>query len=175
MRFNLSEWALRNRALVVYAMLLIALVGAWSYRQLGQSEDPPFTFRAMVVRTLWPGATAQEVASQVTERIERRLMTTGQYEFIRSYSRPGESQVIFMARDSMRSAEVPDLWYQVRKKIGDLRPELPQGVVGPFFNDEFGDTFGNIYALTGPGFDYAVMKDYADRIELDLQRVDDVG
>ena len=109
-RFNLSEWALRNRALVVYAMLVLALVGAWSYQRLGQSEDPPFTFKAMVVRTLWPGATAQEVAQQVTERIEKQLMTTGEYEFIRSYSRPGESQVIFMARDSMHSKDEPDLW-----------------------------------------------------------------
>ncbi|HTM71400.1 MAG TPA: efflux RND transporter permease subunit, partial [Luteimonas sp.] len=175
MRFNLSEWALRNRSLVVYAMLVLALVGAWSYRHLGQSEDPPFTFKAMVVRTLWPGATAAQVAEQVTERIEKQLMTTGKYEFIRSYSRPGESQVIFMARDSMPSRDVPDLWYQVRKKIGDIRPTLPEGVVGPFFNDEFGDTFGNIYALTGKGFDYAVLKDYADRIELELQRVPDVG
>ena len=175
MRFNLSEWALRNRALVVYAMLVVAMVGAWSYQRLGQSEDPPFTFKAMVVRTLWPGATAQDVAAQVTERVEKALMSTGEYEFIRSYSRPGESQVIFMARDSMRSRDVPELWYQVRKKVGDLRPQLPQGVVGPFFNDEFGDTFGNIYALTGRGFDYAVLKDYAERIELDLQRVPDVG
>ena len=174
-RFNLSEWALRNRALVVYAMLVLALLGAWSYRHLGQSEDPPFTFKAMVVRTLWPGATAQEVAEQVTERIEKQLMTTGGYEFIRSYSRPGESQVIFMARDSMRSKDVPELWYQVRKKIGDIRPTLPAGTAGPFFNDEFGDTFGNIYAITGPGFDYAVLKDYAERIELELQRVPDVG
>ena len=174
-RFNLSEWALRNRALVVYAMLVVALVGAWSYQRLGQSEDPPFTFKAMVVRTLWPGATAQEVASQVTERVEKAVMTTGEYEFVRSYSRPGESQVIFMARDSMHSGDVPALWYQVRKKVGDLRPQLPRDVVGPFFNDEFGDTFGNIYALTGPGFDYAVLKDYAERIELELQRVADVG
>ena len=175
MRFNLSEWALRNRALVVYAMLVLAIMGLWSYRQLGQSEDPPFTFKAMVVRTLWPGATAQEVAEQVTERIEKQLMTTGEYEFIRSYSRAGESQVIFMARDSMPSKDVPGLWYQVRKKIGDIRPTLPEGAVGPFFNDEFGDTFGNIYAITGDGFDYAVLKDYAERIELDLQRVPDVG
>ncbi|MFC7302160.1 efflux RND transporter permease subunit [Cognatiluteimonas weifangensis] len=173
--FNLSAWALRNRALVLYAMLVLALVGAWSYRHLGQSEDPPFTFKAMVVRTLWPGATAQQVAEQVTERIEKQLMTTGQYEFIRSYSRSGESQVIFMARDALRSKDVPELWYQVRKKIGDIRPTLPEGVVGPFFNDEFGTTFGNIYALTGPGFDYAVLKDYAERVELELQRVPDVG
>ena len=174
-RFNLSEWALRNRALVVYAMLVMALLGAWSYNRLGQSEDPPFTFKAMVVQTMWPGATAHEVAEQVTERIEKQLMATGEYEFIRSYSRPGESQVIFMARDSMRSKDVPELWYQVRKKIGDIRPTLPAGVNGPFFNDEFGDTFGNIYAITGPGFDYAVLKDYAERIELELQRVPDVG
>ncbi|MDG6348155.1 efflux RND transporter permease subunit [Luteimonas sp. 8-5] len=174
-RFNLSEWALRNRALVVYTMLVMALLGAWSYSHLGQSEDPPFTFKAMVVQAKWPGATAHEVAEQVTERIEKQLMTTGDYEFIRSYSRPGESQVIFMARDSMRSKDVPELWYQVRKKIGDIRPTLPAGVIGPFFNDEFGDTFGNIYAITGPGFDYAVLKDYAERIELELQRVPDVG
>ncbi|MDQ2701703.1 MAG: efflux RND transporter permease subunit [Pseudomonadota bacterium] len=174
-RFNLSEWALSNRSLVVYAMLVMALMGAWSYSHLGQSEDPPFTFKAMVVQAQWPGATAHEVAEQVTERIEKQLMTTGQYEFIRSYSRPGESQVIFMARDSMPSEDVPELWYQVRKKIGDIRPTLPAGVIGPFFNDEFGDTFGNIYAITGPGFDYAVLKDYAERIELELQRVPDVG
>ncbi len=174
-RFNLSEWALTNRSLVLFAMIVLALIGGWSYRHLGQSEDPPFTFKAMVVRTVWPGATADEVSKQVTERIEKALMTTGKYEFIRSYSRAGESQVIFMARDSLQSKDIPELWYQVRKKIGDVRYTLPEGVVGPFFNDEFGDTFGNIYALTGDGFDYAVMKDYADRIQLELQRVPDVG
>ena len=174
-RFNLSEWALTNRSLVLFAMILLGIIGAWSYRHLGQSEDPPFTFKAMVVRTVWPGATADEVAQQVTERIEKAVMTTGNYEYIRSYSRPGESQVIFAARDSLRSRDMPQLWYQVRKKVGDIRATLPAGVVGPFFNDEFGDTFGNIYALTGEGFDYAVMKDYADRIQLELQRVDDVG
>ena len=173
--FNLSEWALRNRSLVVYAMLVLALIGAWSYKHLGQSEDPPFTFKVMVVRTLWPGATAEEVSTQVTERIEKQLMTTGEYEFIRAYSRPGESQVIFAARDSMQSKDVPQLWYQVRKKFGDIRQTLPEGVVGPFFNVEFGDSFGNIYALTGEGFDYAVLKDYAERIQLELQRVPDAG
>jgi multidrug efflux pump len=174
-RFNLSEWALGNRGLVLYAMLVLGLIGAWSYAKLGQSEDPPFTFKVMVVRTLWPGATAQDVSRQVTERIEKKLMETGQYEFIRSYSRPGESQVIFVARDSLTSKQIPELWYQVRKKVGDVRPTLPEGIVGPFFNDEFGDTFGNIYALTGTGFDYAVLKDYADRLQLELQRVPDVG
>ncbi|MHA6141354.1 efflux RND transporter permease subunit [Pseudomonas mohnii] len=175
MGFNLSEWALRNRQIVLFLMLLLAIVGALSYTKLGQSEDPPFTFKAMVIRTNWPGATAQEVSRQVTERIEKKLMETGEYERIVSFSRPGESQVTFIARDSMHSVEIPDLWYQVRKKVSDIRHTLPPGIQGPFFNDEFGTTFGNIYALTGEGFDYAVLKDYADRIQIQLQRVKDVG
>jgi multidrug efflux pump len=175
MRFNLSEWALRNRQMVLYLMILLAVVGALSYTKLGQSEDPPFTFKAMVIRTLWPGASAEEVSRQVTDRIEKKLMETGDYERIVSFSRPGESQVTFVARDSLVSAKLPELWYQIRKKIGDIRQTLPAGVQGPFFNDEFGTTFGNIYALTGEGFDYAVLKDYADRIQIQLQRVKDVG
>ena len=175
MRFNLSEWALRNRQIVLFLMLLLAIVGALSYTKLGQSEDPPFTFKAMVIQTRWPGATAQEVSRQVTERIEKKLMETGEYERIVSFSRPGESQVTFIARDSMHSKDIPELWYQVRKKVSDIRQTLPPGIQGPFFNDEFGTTFGNIYALTGDGFDYAVLKDYADRIQIQLQRVKDVG
>ena len=175
MSFNLSAWALRNRQIVLYIKLLFAVVGALSYTKLGQSEDPPFTFKAMVIRTNWPGASAEEVSRQVTERIEKKLMETGEYDRITSFSRPGESQVTFMARDSMRSSEIPELWYQVRKKISDIRHTLPPGIQGPFFNDEFGTTFDNIYALTGNGFDYAVLKDYADRPQLQLQRVKDVG
>lgn len=175
MNFNLSAWALKNRQIVLYVMLLLGIVGALSYSKLGQSEDPPFTFKAMVIRTNWPGASAEEVSRQVTERIEKKLMETGEYDRIVSFSRPGESQVTFLARDSMHSNEIPELWYQVRKKINDIRYTLPQGIQGPFFNDEFGTTFGNIYALTGEGFDYAVLKDYADRIQLQLQRVKDVG
>ncbi|WP_217476809.1 efflux RND transporter permease subunit [Stutzerimonas stutzeri] len=175
MRFNLSAWALGNRQIVLYLMLLMAAVGALSYSKLGQSEDPPFTFKAMVIQTQWPGATAEEVSRQVTERIEKKLMETGEYERIVSFSRPGESNVTFMARDSMRSEQIPDLWYQIRKKIGDIRHTLPADIQGPFFNDEFGTTFGNIYALTGQGFDYAILKDYADRIQLQLQRVKNVG
>ena len=175
MGFNLSAWALRNRQIVLFLMILLAGVGALSYTKLGQSEDPPFTFKAMVIRTLWPGATAEEVARQITERIEKKLMETGEYEKIVSFSRPGESQVTFMARDALHSADIPTLWYQIRKKVADIRHTLPPEVQGPFFNDEFGTTFGNIYALTGPGFDYAVIKDYADRIQIQLQRVKDVG
>ncbi|WP_426112083.1 efflux RND transporter permease subunit [Pseudomonas sp. DSP3-2-2] len=175
MHFNLSEWALRNRQIVLYLMIVLAVVGALSYTKLGQSEDPPFTFKAMVIRTMWPGASAEEVALQVTDRIEKKLMETGEYERIVSFSRPGESTVTFVTRDSMFSAALPELFYQIRKKISDIRQNLPPGIQGPFFNDEFGTTFGNIYALTGKGFDYAVLKDYADRIQLQLQRVKDVG
>ncbi|NLD13881.1 MAG: efflux RND transporter permease subunit [Gammaproteobacteria bacterium] len=175
MKFNLSAWALQNRPLVLFAMLVIMLAGTLSYGKLGQSEDPPFTFKAMVIDTRWPGATAQEVSRQVTERIEKKLMETGEFEKITSFSRPGQSQVIFAARDSMRSKDVPELWYQIRKKIADIRHTLPREAQGPFFNDEFGTTFGNIYALTGAGYDYAVLKDYAERLQLELQRVKDVG
>ena len=175
MSFNLSEWALKNRQIVLYFMLVLAVAGAMSYTRLGQSEDPPFTFKAMVIRSDWPGASAEEVSRQVTERIEKKVMETGEYQYVMSYSRPGESVVTFVALDNLNNRRIPDLWYQVRKKVGDIRHTLPPGVIGPFFNDEFGTTFGNIYALTGDGFDYGVLKDYADRLQLQLQRVKDVG
>jgi len=175
MKFNLSEWALNNKGIVLYFMLLLAIIGAISYSKLSQSEDPPFTFKVMVVKTFWPGATAKEVSTLVTDRIEKELMTTGQYDKIMAYSRPGESMVTFVAKDSLTSAQIPDVWYNVRKKVNDIRTELPSGVQGPFFNDEFGDTFGNIYVLTGKDFDYALLKEYADRLQLQLQRVKDVS
>ncbi|MDD1364215.1 efflux RND transporter permease subunit [Acinetobacter baumannii] len=175
MKFNLSEWALNNKGIVLYFMLLLGIIGAISYSKLSQSEDPPFTFKVMVVQTYWPGATAREVSTLVTDRIEKELMTTGQYDKIMAYSRPGESMVTFVAKDSLTSAQIPDVWYNVRKKVNDIRHELPSGVQGPFFNDEFGDTFGNIYVLTGKDFDYALLKEYADRLQLQLQRVKDVG
>ena len=175
MRFNLSEWSLNNRSLILFLMIMLGLAGFFSYSQLGQSEDPPFTFKAMVIQTLWPGATAEEVSQQVTERIEKKLMETGEFDRIVSFSRPGESQVTFLASDDFKSKDIPELWYQLRKKIGDIQYSLPQGIIGPFFNDEFGTTFGNIYTLTGAGFDYATLKDYADRLQLQLQRVKNVG
>ncbi|MDS7943918.1 efflux RND transporter permease subunit [Acinetobacter sp. V110_1] len=175
MKFNLSEWALNNKGIVLYFMLLLGIIGAISYSKLSQSEDPPFTFKVMVVKTYWPGATAKEVSTLVTDRIEKELMTTGQYEKIMAYSRPGESMVTFFAKDSLKSTQIPDVWYNVRKKVNDIRTELPSGVQGPFFNDEFGDTFGNIYVLTGKDFDYALLKEYADRLQLQLQRVKDVS
>nr|MBP6749842.1 efflux RND transporter permease subunit [Xanthomonadaceae bacterium] len=156
-------------------MLVLAVVGAWSYTRLGQSEDPPFTFRAMVIRTVWPGASADEVAREVTDRIEKEVMETGRYERVVSYSRPGVSTVIVFSREYLMTRDLPQLWYDIRKKIGDIRGTLPEGTVGPFFDDEFGDTYGNIYALSGKGYDYATLKNYAERIELRLQRVPNVA
>jgi len=174
-RFNLSEWALGHQTLVLYLMLVLAIVGVGSYLRLGQAEDPDFTFKLMVVRTLWPGASAEEVERQLTDRLERKLQEAPRLDFLRSYSKPGESVVYVFVKDSSRPDEIKETWYQVRKKVGDIRATLPQGVVGPFFNDEFGDTFGNIYALTGDGYSYAQMKEVADRIRNRLLRVKDVA
>jgi len=175
-RFNLSQWALEHPALTRYLMVVLMVLGFASYFQLGQDEDPPFTFRAMVVRTYWPGATAQQVAEQVTDRIERTLQEVPYADKIRSYSKPGESQIIFQLKDASRPKEVPQIWYTVRKKVADMRHTLPQGVQGPFFNDEFGDVFGVIYALEAePGYSYAELKTFADDVRQQLLRVPDVA
>ncbi|WP_038201260.1 efflux RND transporter permease subunit [Xenophilus azovorans] len=173
--FNLSKWALDHAALTRYLMVVLMVLGFAAYFQLGQDEDPPFTFRAMVVRTYWPGATAQQVAEQVTDKIERTLQEVPYADKIRSYSKPGESQVIFEIKDSSKPAEVPQVWYTVRKKIGDMRYTLPGGIQGPFFNDEFGDVYGVIYALQGDGYSYAELKDFADDVRQQLLRVKDVA
>jgi multidrug efflux pump len=174
-RWNLSRWALEHQALTRYLMIVLMLLGISAYFQLGQDEDPPFTFRAMVVQAYWPGATAQQVAEQVSDRIERTLQEVPYADVIRSYAKPGEALIIFQLRDSSPPAEVPQIWYTVRKKIGDLRGTLPQGVVGPFFNDEFGDVYGVIYALQGEGFSPAEKKQVADDIRQRLLDVKDVS
>ena len=174
-KFNLSKWALDHPALTRYLMVVLMVLGIGSYFQLGQDEDPPFTFRAMVVRTYWPGATAQQVAEQVTDKLERTLQEVPYADKIRSYSKPGESQIIFQIKDSSKPADVPNVWYSVRKKISDIRYTLPQGVQGPFFNDEFGDVFGVIYALNAPGFNPAEVKKFADDVRQQLLRVKDVA
>lgn len=174
-RLNLSEWSLNHRAFVLYLMIALAVLGALSYSKLGQSEDPPFTFKVMVVRTLWPGASAREMEAQITEKLEKKLQETPHLDFLRSYSKPGESLVFVMLKDSTAPRDVPDAWYQVRKKVADIRHTLPGGVNGPFFNDEFGDVLGNLYALTGDGFSYAQLKEHAERLRLELLRVKDVA
>ena len=173
--FNLSRWALEHAAFTRYLMVVLMLMGLATYFQLGQDEDPPFTFRAMVVRTYWPGATAQQVAEQVTDKLERTLQEAPYADKIRSYSKPGESQIIFQIKDSSKAADVANVWYSVRKKIGDMRGTLPVGVQGPFFNDDFGDVYGVIYALESDGFNYAELKAFADEVRQKLLRVPDVA
>jgi len=166
--FNLSRWALEHIPLTRYLIAALLIGGILSYQKLGQDEDPPFTFRAMVVRAVWPGATAVQMAEQVTDKLERKLQETPYIDRIRSFSKPGETTIILELRESTPPKDVPGSWYQVRKKIGDIAGTLPQGVVGPFFNDEFGDTYGSIFALSGDGFTYAEMKDYADFVRQQL-------
>jgi multidrug efflux pump len=173
--FNLSEWALKHPSLVLFFMIALGVIGVNSYLKLGQAEDPDFTFKVMIVRTAWPGATALEVEQQLTDRIERKLQETPGLDFLRSYSKPGESVVFVFVKDSLRPAEIKESWYQVRKKVSDIRGQLPQGIIGPGFNDEFGDTYGNVYALSGDGFTYADLKIYADRIRNELLLVKDVA
>jgi len=174
-RFNLSDWTLHHRTLVGYFLFAIALMGVFAYGKLSQAEDPPFTFKLMVIRTLWPGATARQVEQQLTDKIEKKLQETPNIDRVSSYSRGGESTVMFFARDNTPAQQVPDVYYQVRKKIGDIRHTLPAGIQGPFFNDEFGDVFGNIYALSAPELDYPQLKDFAERVRDELLRVPHVG
>ncbi|MBP7204582.1 MAG: efflux RND transporter permease subunit [Propionivibrio sp.] len=171
---NLSEWGLRHRSMIAYLIIVMVVGGVFSYFKLGRAEDPDFTFKAMVVRTLWPGATAQEVEQQVTERIEKKLQEVPWADVIRSNSKSGESLVFIILKDYTPKKEVPEAWYQVRKKLGDIRHTFPAGIQGPFINDEFGDTFINIFALTGDGFDLAHLRQEADRVARELRQVPDV-
>jgi multidrug efflux pump subunit AcrB len=174
-RFNLSAWALRHQALVVFLIAMATIFGVLAYTRLAQSEDPPFTFRVMVIQTFWPGATARQVQEQVTDKIAKKLQEMPSTDFMRSYSRPGESLLFFSMKDSAPAKEVPEEWYQIRKKVGDIVYTLPQGVQGPFFNDEFGDVFTNIYTLEGDGFSPAQLHDYADSLRTVLLRVPGVA
>jgi multidrug efflux pump len=173
--FNLSAWALRHQAFVFFIMAMVAIFGLLSYSRLSQSEDPPFTFKVMVIQTYWPGADAKQVQEQVTDRIARKLQETPLIDFLRSYSRPGESLIFFNIKDSAPAASVPETWYQVRKKVGDMSYQLPAGVQGPYFNDEFGDVYTNVYALEGDGFTPAQLHDYADQLRVELLRVPGVA
>ncbi|MBL8259592.1 MAG: efflux RND transporter permease subunit [Candidatus Competibacteraceae bacterium] len=173
--FNLSAWAIRHRALVGFFIAAAALMGIYGYQRLGQADDPPFTFKVMVIRALWPGATALEVEQHVTDRIEKKLQETPQVDRLVSYSRPGESVVLFVAKDSAPASAISQVFYQVRKKVGDIRHTLPPTLLGPFFNDEFGDVYGNIYALVSDELSYAELKVYADRIRDRLLRVGQVA
>jgi multidrug efflux pump subunit AcrB len=174
-RFNLSRWALEHQPLTRFLLVALLLGGIFAYSKLGQDEDPPFTFRAMVVQAFWPGATAEQMSRQVTDKIEKALQEVPYAWKIRSYSKPGETLVTFQLADTSPSKDTQQLWYTVRKKVGDIAGTLPQGVRGPYFNDDFGDVYGSIYALSADGFSYRQLNDYADAIRQQLLRVPNVA
>jgi multidrug efflux pump subunit AcrB len=174
-RFNISRWALEHPALTRYLMVVLLVLGSAAYFQLGQDEDPPFTFRAMVVQAFWPGASALQMAEQVTDKIEKTLQEVPHADKLRSYTKPGESLTILQLRDSAPPGEVTQSWYQARKRIGDMRNTLPAGVIGPVFNDDFGDVYGSIFALSADGFSREELRVYADRVRQQLLRVPDVA
>lgn len=171
---NLSAWALTHQQMVLYLIIVLMTAGVLSYFKLGRAEDPDFTFKVMVVRTLWQGASAEEVEHKLTERIEKKLQETAWVDIVRSASKPGESLVFVILKDYTPKTEVPEAWRQIRKKLDDMRHTLPAGVQGPFPNDEFGDVLINVFALTGDGFDLADLRREADRMALELRSVPDV-
>ena len=173
--FNLSAWALTHKPLIGFMMVVALLAGLRAYGDLGRDEDPPFTVKAMIVRALWPGADAAQTAKQVTDRLEKPLESLEYIDFVTSYTKPGEATITVTLRDSTPPGAVPEQWYQVRKKIGDIKGQLPQGTIGPFFNDDFGDVYGVIYALTTDGFTYRELRDQAEFIRAELLRVANVG
>ncbi|MFY9969104.1 MAG: efflux RND transporter permease subunit, partial [Roseiarcus sp.] len=174
-RFNLTDWAIRHRSLVTYFMLVIVVAGVWSYLRLGRSEDPDFTVKTMVVQVAWPGATVGDTLEQITDRLERKLEETPNLDYLKSYTTPGQATVFVNLKDSTPAARVPDIWYQVRKKVGDIRNELPQGIVGPGFNDEFGDTYGIVYGFTADGFSHRELKDAVDDVRKQLLELPDIS
>jgi multidrug efflux pump len=173
--FNLSAWALEHKPFIGFMMVIALLAGVLAYQNLGRDEDPPFTVKTMVVRAYWPGADATQTAKQLTDRLEKPLESLEYIDVVSSYTKPGEATILVNLRDSTPPAAVPGQWYQVRKKLGDIRGTLPQGAVGPFFNDDFGDVYGVIYALTSDGFTYRELRDQAEYIRAELLRVQNVG
>lgn len=174
-RFNLSSLAINNQTLTFYFFVVLLVAGIFAYTDLGQDEDPPFAFRAAVVQVLWPGADAMQISEQVTDQVERVLQEVPYYRRVRSYTKPGESFSIIELQEFTPPEQVDAIWYQMRKKLQDKAYLLPDDIQGPFVNDEFGDVFGIIYALSADGFSWAELEDYADEVRQSLLRIPDVS
>ncbi|MDR7283817.1 multidrug efflux pump subunit AcrB [Pseudomonas corrugata] len=173
--FNLSEWALKHQSFVWYLMFVALLMGVFSYFNLGREEDPSFTIKTMVIQSKWPGATQEETLKQITDRIEKKLEELDSLDYVKSYTRPGESTVYVYLRDTTNAKDIPEIWYQVRKKINDIRGQFPQGMQGPGFNDEFGDVFGSIYAFTADGLTMRQLRDYVEQARAEIRGVPGLG
>src|SRR6476620_9195110 len=174
-RFNLSAWAITHRTLILFAMIVLAGAGIYSYLNLGRAEDPSFTIKVMIVNVSWRGATAAEMEKQVADKIEKKLQELPHLDRVESYSRPGVSFIRIILSDTTPPSQVKELWYQVRKKVADIRNDLPSDIEGPNFNDEFGDVYSALYMLTGDGQTYADLKARAENIRQRLLRVPNVN
>ncbi|QXH46506.1 efflux RND transporter permease subunit [Pseudomonas xanthosomatis] len=173
--FNLSEWALRHQSFVWYLMAVSLLMGVFSYLNLGREEDPSFTIKTMVIQSRWPGATQEETLLQVTDRIEKKLEELDSLDYVKSYTRPGESTVYVYLRDTTKAKDIPEIWYQVRKKIQDISGQFPKGLQGPAFNDEFGDVYGSIYGFTADGLTLRQLRDYVEQVRAEVRDVPNIG
>lgn len=174
MKLNLTEISLKNKSLVYYFIFVVFLAGIFSYQRLGRMEDPDFVIRQMVVSVAWPGANARQMEEQVTDKIEKKLQDTPGLDYLKSYSLPGQSVIYVTLREDFKEADIRPTWLEVRNLVGDMARDLPEGVVGPFFNDRFDDVFGSIYALTSDGFSYEEMRVEAEKIRRLLLNVNDV-
>ena len=173
--FNLSQWALNHKSLVWYAMLVSSLMGAFSYFNLGREEDPDFTIKTMIIQASWPGATLDEMINQVTDRIEKKVEEIPQFDYAKSYNRPGQTTIFVNLKDTTKAADVPIAWVRIRNIIGDIQGQLPSGVTGPFFNDSFGDVFGNVFAFTSDGLTQRQLRDYVEAARAKVMTVPNVG
>src|SRR5499433_325555 len=173
--FNLSRWAISHGSFTAFLLVLLLTAGAFALLRIGQKEDPDFTFRVMVVQVMWPGAITEEMQDQVVDKIERKLQETPGLDFLRSYTRPGFANIFVNLKGAVRGEAVKDAFYQARKKVGDIRQTLPEGVIGPFFNDEFGDTYISLYAMTGQGYSYPELKAFAKSARDILLRIPGVA
>ncbi len=173
--FNLSEWALSHRSFVWFLMVVAIVAGAMSYRKLGREEDPAFAIKTMVVQAVWPGATIGDTLDQVTDRIEKEVQQISAVDYTRSYTTPGQATVFVNLRDTTPPQTIPWLFYQVRKRLGDIKGTFPQGMQGPFFNDEFGDVFGNVYAFTADGLSMRQLRDYVEQVRTRIIKVPSIG
>lgn len=174
-RFNLSDWALRHRSLVWYFMLVASVMGLFSYFNLGRAEDPDFTIKTMIIQARWPGATVEDVTAQVTDRIEKKLEELDSFDYAKSLNMPGMTTIFVNLKDTTKAKDIPAIWVKIRNMIGDIRSQFPDGVVGPSFNDSFGDVYGNIYAFTADGFSQRHLRDHVEDIRARILAVPDIG
>ena len=174
-RFNLSDWALNHRSLVWYFMLVAGVAGIISYFNLGRAEDPDFTVKTMIIQARWPGASVDEMINQVTDRIEKKLEELDSLDYVKSLNEPGATTIFVNLRDSTSSKTVPAVWLKIRNMIADIKGDLPDGVQGPFFNDDFGDVFGNVYAFTSDGLTQRQLRDYVESVRAKVLTIPNAG